>query len=286
MASHWKSTERYWCKFCSDFVKDTKYDRKAHELSTKHQNAIQRSLKDIHKAKTQEDRDKQRAKDELARVNGIVSGKKPAGGIQGAADSGGPGSKGQGERPATAAERRAQMEQLVAMGIQLPGETTKEVTGVGEWEVVSQKVIETPVYDEESDVKKEEDSKNGILESSTSTGVRKRKVEEEEEDVRDEESMSKRKQQTDWGSKFKRYPVQKKGQVDDDLEALLSGFSNTPATPAVKTEATSETIKNEEPDEKPLAQVPEADASGKVVKQEESAPVAKPPVFKKRKSKR
>lgn len=282
MADHWKSTNRYWCKFCSDFIKDTTFDRKNHETSPKHQNAIQRSLREIHKNKAKEDRDKQRARDEVARVTGVVSGKKPDSNVQGAPDFGQ--QKGHEERKATPAERRAQMEQLMAMGIKLPGETQKEVTGVGEWEVVSKTVVEMPVYNDEG-IKKEEDCKDGIL-SSTNNGVRKRRVEDEEEDVRDEETMSKRKQYADWGSKFKRFPVPNKAQADENLEALLNGVGETSASRTAKSEIKTEGVKEEESEEKPLAGVPPIDASGEDVKREESAPAVAAPVFKKRKTKK
>ena len=72
MAEYWKSTPSYWCKFCSIYVRETPIERKNHEASAKHQNNIQRSLRDLHKNKEREDRDKQRAKDEVARLNGVL----------------------------------------------------------------------------------------------------------------------------------------------------------------------------------------------------------------------
>lgn len=137
MASHWKSTPSYWCKFCFTYVRDTPIERKNHDSSAKHQNSIQRSLRELHKTKAREDRDKQRAKDEVARLNGLVGGGKSGTQRPGGANIIGATTVAASSAPGyDAAQRKAHAEKLVAMGVQLPDELKREVTGVGEWETV------------------------------------------------------------------------------------------------------------------------------------------------------
>ncbi|KAJ4301833.1 hypothetical protein N0V90_003929 [Kalmusia sp. IMI 367209] len=72
MAEYWKSTPKYWCKFCRDYIKDTKFERQQHEATGRHQSNIQRSLKGLHREQAATERQKQRAKDEVARLNGRI----------------------------------------------------------------------------------------------------------------------------------------------------------------------------------------------------------------------
>ena len=223
MADHWKSTPSYWCKFCSQYVRDTPIERKNHESTGRHQGNIQRSLRELHKNKAREDRDKQRAKDEVARLNSLVSGeKKPAGtGADGASKSGPPPAGPAPVQRTAAQQRKAHAEQLAAMGVKLPEELQREVSGLGGWQTVSEKVVE-PSADTGSLAgilkrEEEEESKKGVL----SKGVHKRKAEDEEGEG-GEEVGRKRKV---WGSSLKSYPGQEgDGEEDgEDLDALLSG---------------------------------------------------------------
>ena len=135
MSEYWKSTPSYWCKFCETYVRDTAGERKNHESTGKHQNNIQRSLRDLHKKQEREQRDQQRAKDEVARLNGLVGGKegqaaRTMSGIAGVRNLG----KSSAPEPpkiSAAAQRKAHAEQLVALGVELPEELKREVTGVG-----------------------------------------------------------------------------------------------------------------------------------------------------------
>ena len=111
-------------------MRDTAIERKNHEASAKHQNNIQRSLRELHKGKEREEREKQRAKDEVNRLNGLVSGQKPT-----AAQPGSPSQNvGKTGKPApapqppqsTAQQRKAHAEQLAALGVELPEELKKE----------------------------------------------------------------------------------------------------------------------------------------------------------------
>ena len=135
MAEYWKSTPSYWCKFCHTYVRDTSIERKNHEASGKHQNNIQRSLRELHKTKGREERDKQRAKDEVARLNGLVGG-----GEKGVSGPGITFAGGSGKTAAVhaappqisaAAQRKTHAEQLAALGVELPDPLQREVTSVG-----------------------------------------------------------------------------------------------------------------------------------------------------------
>ena len=282
MAEYWKSTPSYWCKFCSIYVKDTGIERKNHETSAKHQNAIQRNLRELQKGKQREDRDQQRAKDEVARLNGLVNG-------QGSAKAGGSGgekgilgvkevgraasSASTGPTLSASAQRKKHAEQLAAMAVELPEELKREVTGVSGWQTVSERVIQP--QDDTSlagILKKEEDSKEGVL----SKGVHKRRAEGDEEDV--EEAVAR--QRKAWGSSLKRYPGDGRGDGEggEDLDALLSGVGAKRKTAEREGAADEET------------KVETADAVGGVkIEAEEQKPlddVPPPVVFKKRKIKK
>ena len=290
MASHWKSTPSYWCKFCTTYVRDSAIERKNHETSIKHQNNIQRSLRELHKTKEREDRDKQRAKDEVARLNGLVGGRKAGEG------SGASRSIVRSAAPSNldaAAQRKAHAEQLAAMGVQLPDELKKEVTGVGEWQTVSTRVVEgdeaaassslADILKQEKIKKEEEDSKDGVVK-----GVHKRRA-DDDEDLLAEEERSKKK--AAWGSRLKSYPGKDVEEDDgEDLDALLSGVaarkrpSESQGDHALDEEAV-DAVK-EAPEDEKLAAAPshvkpeDPDGTDRIL----TAPPV--PVFKKRKSKK
>lgn len=305
MSEYWKSTPSYWCKFCSQYVRDSPLERKNHDASGKHQNNIARSLRELHKGKEREDREKQRAKDEVARLNGLVSGKpgasrdaaKPAGNLSRNAPA-----------PAAnmnpAAQRKAHAEQLAAMGVALPDDLKKEVTGVGSYQKVSERVLDAPgagvvsgnrslaeilaeAKRQPEDVK--EKSPEGDEEFKT---ARKRKLEHDE----DEETAPRRKA---WGSNFKTYPGVR-DQVDDDdvnLDDLLKGVAKK-KEPATKDES-DQVVKQEKADGEdivkqedestfdPLSTVPDAaETTRSEVKAESTSEPAPAVVFKKRKGKK
>lgn len=288
MSEYWKSTPSYWCKFCEIYVRDTAGERKNHESTGKHQNNIQRSLRNLHKNKEREQREQQRAKDEVARLNGLVGGKdasaadsKP--GISGLKNLG----KSSGPAPPTlsaAAQRKAHAEQLVALGVELPEELKREITGVGGWQTVATSVVDSGPRSLADIKQEEEDAASAAL----NKGVHKRKA-EDDEDVRDEEAAPKKKI---WGNTFKSYPGTQKDDQDDDLDALLSGVVKAPVQAAATEEPASQAeIKTETGDDiktEPAGST--ADAVGEVTKHEDEndgAITAPPPVmFKKRKAKR
>ncbi|KAI7505582.1 hypothetical protein KC367_g471 [Hortaea werneckii] len=292
MAEYWKSTPSYWCKFCAIYVRDTTIERKNHEASGKHQNNIQRNLRELQKGKQREDRDQQRAKDEVARLNGIVSGQGKGSGGGDAGKTGILGVKDVGKAPAASsgstlslsAQRKKHAEQLAAMGVELPEELKREVTGVGGWQTVSEKVVEEEQPWSLSDIKNEEDSKEDVRDA-ISRGVRKRKPQGEE----DEEEVAPARKA--WGSKFRQYPgaASEGNGGEEDLDALLSGVTaKKPKTEEVKKEE-DEHVKGEEPaEDKPLDTIPDVNAPAAApVKQEEGEEKAAPAVvFKKRKVKK
>jgi hypothetical protein len=294
MSEYWKSTPSYWCKFCETYVRDTPGERKNHESTGKHQNNIQRSLRDLHKKQEREQRDQQRAKDEVARLNGLVGGKDS----QAAGTSGIGGVKNLGKSSApeppkisAAAQRKAHAEQLVALGVELPEELKREVTGVGGWQTLSSSVVSSdrPSGRTLADIKKEEEE-SASASAPLSKGVHKRKA-EDDEDVRDEEAAPKRKI---WGNTLKTYPGGRTEDVDEDLDALLSSVVKKPTQPGSSTvdegaagqaEVNADAIGEVKSDA-----TTQTGISGEVIKEEEpneSAVTAPPPVvFKKRKAKR
>ena len=285
MAEYWKSTPTYWCKFCRQYVKDTSIERKNHDASAKHQNNIQRSLRELHKGREREEREKRRAREEVARLNGLVGGKGGVGGggIQGARSV----AAGEAPKLSEAAQRKAHAEQLAALGVQLPEAMKKDVTGVGGWQMVSERVVEEDAAAGRSlagIVKREgvgeEDAKDG---GGLSTGVRKRKVEDGEEGEDGAEIK-----RNAWGSRLKSYPGEDGGgEEEGDLEALLSGVG----AKNVKEDEPAEEgdgVKEEEPpeDDNPISAIPDIDAPLAPMKKEDGEDAAPPVVFKKRKVKR
>ena len=194
---------KYWCKHCKTFVRDTKLEKTNHEATPKHQGNLKRFLRDLHKGHEREEREKQRAKDEVDRLNGVVSGtgsKAPPwerkSTIPAASAS----------RQATPADRKKQLAQLAELGVAVPEDFRKEMAMVGDWQTTSERLI----YDT---VKTEEDS-GDVKPEGLNIGVRKRKFEGQEE----EEEAGERVVRRGWGSTVRAYP----GQDDDqDLDALL-----------------------------------------------------------------
>ncbi|KAF2156064.1 hypothetical protein K461DRAFT_275155 [Myriangium duriaei CBS 260.36] len=282
MSEYWKSTPKYWCKFCKIYIRDTNLEKKQHEATGKHQNAIQKSLRELHKTQGREERDKQRAKDEVARLNGLVSGKAAS---QAGPSTAGPPSVAKAKphftRPtpvkATAEDRKRQAEQLAAMGIAVPDEFRKDLSIAGEWSTVST----TPVYSrppptlKDEDEDEDEDSKDFL--SSIQHKKRKLDDEDENEDGLGEESKGSKRI---WGSSTKVYPGSSGGDADD-FDALLAA---KPIKEEIKAEAEElkdgVKLKKEESAEEASSSLsrPELEAGAAIV----DAPV----VFKKRKGKR
>lgn len=207
MSEHWKSTPKYWCKHCKTFVRDTKLEKTNHEATPKHQGNLKRFLRDLHRRHEKEEKDKERAKAEVARLNGLSTS---GGSVAGPSSSS---ACGQGPKPkpqATAGERKAQLAQLAEMGVTIPDEFRPDMAMAGEWQVTETRVIE-----EDGETKPE----------AVALGVRKRAVEDEEEE--------KEAKKLRWGSRYKTH------RVDDnsaDLDALLNNVTRKNEAPAVKIE--------------------------------------------------
>jgi hypothetical protein len=272
MSEYWKSTPKYWCKFCKDYVKDTKFERQQHEATGRHQSNIQRSLKGLHREQQNQERQKQRAKDEVARLNGLVPSSSTA-----AANANAPAkptfAKTE-EKKATLQDRKKQWEQLAAMGITVPDEARGGMALKGEWAVVKEEVVGE--INEDGEFK------------ALNRGVRKRKVDEEEaERELAGETITKKK---GWGQTYKSLPG--RGSDDEDIEALFKKRKTEvkQEEPGVKTEvkeeARQDAVKGEE-EPKSLSDIPTAEEAAAVVKTEAEKALAETSaptvVFKKRK---
>ncbi|KAL0261211.1 hypothetical protein SLS55_004907 [Diplodia seriata] len=226
MAEYWKSTPKYWCKFCQLFVRDTKFERQQHEATGKHQSSIQRSLRDIHRTREREDREKQRARDEVARLNGLTGASSSSSSAAATSSSSSRAkpttTRTAPSQQATAEERKRQLKQLADMGVAVPDEYRGEMALAGEWQTVAVK----PLDDDSSEYR---DANRGAGGAPLNVGVRKRKVEdgeEEEEELRRALAAGEKKpaRKPGWGNSFKAFPGAKGGaDPADDIEALLSG---------------------------------------------------------------
>ncbi|KAK4951112.1 hypothetical protein LTR28_006905, partial [Elasticomyces elasticus] len=213
-----------------------------------------------------------RAKDEVARLNGLVAGKGGSAGA--AAGATGKSSAYSAPQQLTAEERKRQLGQLAALGVVVPEDYRKEAAITGEWTVVSERPIyEAPVKEEA--VKEEPDTKPAAL----NVGVRKRKADDE-----DEAELGTAPTRRGWGATFKAYPGAADG--DEDLDALLSVAvakkkRNTDAD-VTSQDVDVPAIKKEESQDEAAILTDVVDGSAPPVKTETSA-TAPPVVFKKRK---
>jgi hypothetical protein len=249
MSEYWKSTPSYWCKFCSQYVRDSAIEKRNHEASSKHQNNIQRSLRNLHKNHDREEREKQRAKDEVARLKGEIPPPR---------DVAPTASTTTGPLLTPAQQRKAHAEQLASLGVVLSGELKREVTGVGEFELVNErqlynggKPVVSTVSRSLAEILAEERSGGGANENEPDDRLKRKAEDDDEEDgegtnLRDEEARPKRRA---WGSNFKSYPGQKEDDDVEDLDSLLSGVRAARTTITSKKEESvpTDTIKGEGP---------------------------------------
>jgi hypothetical protein len=286
-----KSKPKFWCKHCKVFVRDTKLEKTNHEATPRHQGNLKRFLRDLHRGHEKDEKDKERAKSEVARLNGLVTG--------GGAASSSSSRFRRGPTPsapkpqASAAQRKQQLAQLAELGVSIPDDFRPDMALAGEWQVTSQRVLEP---DGETKVE------------AKAMGVKRERGEEDE----DPEAAEIKKRR--WGSKFRTHPAE---EDDTDLDALLNQVISNGHPPTVKVEMKSEgsnpaevkregDIKStpvnatlaenetdvphvservkEEPQE--MSKIPgEIPYSDGVAKQEETEQIATGIVFKKRKAK-
>ncbi|KAL9091209.1 MAG: hypothetical protein Q9159_001504 [Coniocarpon cinnabarinum] len=217
MSEYWASTPRIWCKHCHAFYRDTPLDTRQHNNTGKHQSALQRSIRNLHKTTEREERDSARAKAEIERLNGVVSGAPVTkqnniknGGKT--TDSGNAGSLSEGDR-------KRQIAQLAAMGVAVPEEYRREMAIASEWQTVSTRrlnEIGNGVKEEDG-----EDTKEGQEGWESSRGVRRRREEDDEDGEGDEGRRAGPKngrERLGWGRRVKRY---KEIEDEVDIEALM-----------------------------------------------------------------
>lgn len=221
MSEYWKSTPKYLCKYCNVYVRDTKLERNNHESTGKHQGALKRFLRDLHRSHDQGEREKERAQREVERLNGLVGGASSS-------KAGGGGSSSSGSSAARSAappklsieqERKRQIEQLAGLGVAIPSALQPDMAIAGEWTVTATRIIpDTPAG---------ADDKKKTTVEATALGVSKRKVTEEEKE--EEEAVSRLfKKRRKWGVDSKMMPSENK-----ELDALLAGdlFGTSKAKP-------------------------------------------------------
>ncbi|ROV89722.1 hypothetical protein VMCG_10337 [Cytospora schulzeri] len=271
MAEYWKSTPKYWCKHCSVYVRDTKLERQNHDATAKHQGAVKRALRDLHRGHEKEEREKDRAKREIERLNGVVSSSSAAAtagsaSVTSASTSSAPGTGANATRPrfggasSTApgalpeSERKRQAEQLASLGVSLPDEFRRDLAMAGDWQVTTTTILQD----------NPDDAKAG----ATARGVHKR--ERTEEQLEEEEAVK------SLFKKPRRWGRDSRTVGDDsaahDLDALLSGG----LTVKKKEEGEKGEI-DEKKDEKQEGdkQVKNEDDGGPSVKAEEEQPPIK-----------
>lgn len=208
MAEYWKSTPKYWCKHCGIYVRDSKLERANHEATGKHQSAIKRSLRDLHRNHEREEREKDRAKREVERLNGVVSGTKSSNSYRPSASA----PSASGSQTLTKEEQQRQLEQLAGLGVSIPTELRPELALAGEWTVTSTRVLKDP--------EQGGDSKDTTNPSARAAGVRKRDRDKTEEEQEEEEALKTLlKKPKRWGRETKSIPI----EGDDELDQLLSG---------------------------------------------------------------
>lgn len=285
MSEYWKSADRYWCKHCACYVRDTPLERRNHEATGKHQGALKRFLRELHRGHEREEREKERARYEIERLNGVVGGSSSAARTGSSTLSSSTSSTTQARAPSEN-DLKKQREQLAQMGVQMPDTFKPEMAMPGEWTVTNTRVVET-----------NEDGEEKV--EAKATGVRKREMPEE---MREEEAAVRSlfKKPRRWGRDDKT----EVGGEDDDLDALLSGSittkkeQDTPG-PEVKKEQDGgevEEVKREdepaaendavkkEPDDATQGLDEVAATKDEPVKQEDT-PTTGAVVFKKRKAK-
>ncbi|KAI0120756.1 hypothetical protein F4776DRAFT_224913 [Hypoxylon sp. NC0597] len=289
MSEYWKSTPKYWCKHCSVYVRDTKFERQNHEATAKHQGALKRFLRDLHRNHEQEQREKERAKREVERLNGVVSSVSSDHSASTSKTSAGGKIPGQSQPQPTSAERQKQWEQLAEMGIDVPTELRGEMAMAGEWTVTNTRIIHDKPETGDPDAKPD----------AVALGVRKRPKREDEEEEEENAIKGLFKKPRKWGRDTKQAP-----EDDAELDALLSGALAKPHKieaqpehqlkkeddlPSVKKESSTDIKKEETDDGQSLSNIKPSEV-GEVqnapVKTEENAEGETPTViFKKRKPK-
>ena len=222
---------KYWCRHCKVYVRDSKIERSQHEATGRHQGNLKRFLRDLHRAHEKEARDKERAKAEVERLNGIVSG---TGGVTGARRSAPNRSTASEPRQVTVEERKKQMGQLAELGVAIPEEYQKEMALAGEWHIVAEHnpppdTGKEEDDDDDDDDEDEEAGESGKDHPDTKKNVRIRidRKRKRRRDRSQSEGEPGRAEKGPWGSRIKTYS-NPQGR-DDELDRLLA--STKPSQP-------------------------------------------------------
>ncbi|KAK2074853.1 hypothetical protein P8C59_009027 [Phyllachora maydis] len=193
MSEYWKSTPRYWCKACATYVRDTPLERANHEATGRHQGSTKRQLAGLHRAHEQAERERARARREVARLDGVV----------------GAGAR----RPPAAgpsdADRQRQLQELAGLGVRIPPELRGGLALVGDWTVTNVRVVGEPSVPEEGTAEGGGSGTKGVKRDRGKT--------EDEQDAEEEVEKAYenlRKKPKRWG----REPAR-----DEELDALLGG---------------------------------------------------------------
>ncbi|RMZ80392.1 hypothetical protein DV738_g2811, partial [Chaetothyriales sp. CBS 135597] len=169
MSEYWKSTPKYWCKHCSTYVRDTPFERRQHESTAKHQGKLKHFLRDIQNNHERSEREKEKAKAEVERLNRITgTGVAPPSLASAKPSTRTPTASKEKGGQRTVDDQKRQWQQLADMGIKVPDHVRTEMAMAGDWQAVRQHNVE------------------GMSEDRLSVGVRKRKAADEEEDELEE----------------------------------------------------------------------------------------------------
>ena len=277
-------------------MRDTKLERTQHDASGKHQSAIQKTLRTIHRTNETEKREQEKAKAEVARLNRLTGTGTPStvGGSSSSSSKWGNVSVAKREptytkepvRQATMEERRRQMAQLAAMGVAIPNEFRQDMAMPGDWQVVETKPVEGEYRDQKIAV-----------------GVRKRKLEGGTDGTgySDDEGREYggERRRPKWGTGTKSYPRQREVEGVDDLLSRSIRLKDVAVEDEVgvkkeegtnvKKEEELDVKKEEDLDEKCATHVISASMGDQdinpEIKADEDVPSVPRPVFKKRKMK-
>ncbi|KLU86065.1 U1 zinc finger domain-containing protein [Magnaporthiopsis poae ATCC 64411] len=135
---------------------DVGLDRANHEATGKHRGGVERALRELHRGHERDEREKERARREIERLNGVIGGGSgPSSSSTNALDTGASAAskptppppqqqqqKGAAEAGLTKEQRQAQLEQLAAMGVSIPEELRADMAMAGDWTVTKMRVLD------------------------------------------------------------------------------------------------------------------------------------------------
>lgn len=260
---------------------------------------MKRFLRDLHRGHERDSQDKERAKAEVARLNGQAStgagsGTAAGGGSHAEANNRGGVYKSAApqSKPSihfTEKQRQEQVRQLVELGVNVPDDMRADLAIPGEWTVTKERVIEDP------------EQENRV--ESLAVGVRRKREEEKEEENEEEKEVKKAR----WGQAVKTYgnahgrdDLEDDGELDALLKQTISGVKDATSADLptkIKTEPDKVKVEADEVasgtavsshEEVILKQESTSHSSEPFIKTEASPPTAPPDlgvVFKKRKAK-